>query len=127
MYIADLHIHGRFSRGTSKNLTIKSLEKYARIKGTELMGTGDFTHPKWIKEIKKDLTERGDGILETKTGYPFMLTTELSLVYTDDGKGRRVHNIILAPDLGTVEQITEWLKSKGRIDYDGRPIFKKTK
>ncbi|MBT3304246.1 DNA helicase UvrD [Candidatus Woesearchaeota archaeon] len=124
MYIADLHIHGRFSRGTSKDLTIKNLEKYARLKGTDLLGTGDFTHPEWIEEIKADLTEQGNGILETKTGYPFLLTSEIALVYTDEGKGRRVHNIILAPDLGTVEQITEWLKSKGRIDYDGRPIFK---
>lgn len=122
MFTADLHIHGRFSRGTSKDLTIKTLEKYARIKGIDLLGTGDFTHPEWFSEIKNELTF-DSGVFKTKSGFPFILTTEVSLVYSDSGKGRRVHLIVLAPDLGTAEQITEYLKTKGRVDYDGRPIF----
>lgn len=122
--ISDLHIHSRFSRATSKNLDILNLEKYARIKGLDLLGTGDFTHPEWLKELKKELTEDGTGILKTKTGFNFLLQTEISLIYTQDGKGRRIHNVVLAPNFEVVSQITEYLLKKGRIDYDGRPIFK---
>jgi uncharacterized protein (TIGR00375 family) len=119
MFTADLHIHGRFSRGTSKDLTIKNLEKYARMKGIGLLGTGDFTHPEWMKEIKASLK---DGI-RTETGFPFVLSSEVALIYSDEGKGRRIHNLILAPEISVAEQITEYLKTKGRVDYDGRPIF----
>ena len=122
--IADLHLHSKHSRATSPQLDIDNLEKWARVKGITLLGTGDFTHPEWTKEIKAKLTDDGTGILKTKTGMPFMLTTEISLIYTDLGKGRKVHNVILAPDMGTVGQITEYFKSHGRVDYDGRPIFK---
>lgn len=121
--IADLHIHGRFSRGTSKDLSVANLEKYALIKGVDLLGTGDFTHPEWIKELKDNLSEDGTGILRTKNGYPFVLQTEISLIYSRDGRGRKIHLIILAKDFGVVSQITEYLKKKGRVDYDGRPIF----
>lgn len=122
--IADLHLHGKYSQATSKSLEIPNLEKYARMKGVELLGTGDFTHPKWIEHIKANLSDEGNGIYKTKTGFPFMLTTELSLIYSQGGKGRRVHNVVLAPDLDAVKGITDYLLSKGRIDYDGRPIFK---
>jgi len=122
--IADLHIHGRFSRATSKNLTIKNLEKYARLKGVELLGTGDFTHPEWYKELKEKLKEDDSGILKTKSGFPFVLQTEISLIYTQGGMGRRVHLIVLVPDFKTVDMVIEYLKKHGRVDYDGRPIFK---
>ena len=121
--IADLPIHGRFSRGTSKDLTLANLEKWARIKGVGLLGTGDFTHPKWLSEIKDNLSDDGSGILMSKTGFPFVLQTEISLIYSDGGKGRRIHNIVLAPNLDVVEQINEALGKRGRLDYDGRPIF----
>ncbi|MFA5084465.1 MAG: endonuclease Q family protein [Candidatus Paceibacterota bacterium] len=122
--IADLHIHSRFSRATSKDLTIANLEKWARIKGLDLLGTGDFCHPEWIKELKKELKEDGTGILKTKSGFPFILSNEISLMYSQGGKGRRIHLVFLAPDFDVVDKITGYLKSKGRIDYDGRPIFK---
>jgi PHP family Zn ribbon phosphoesterase len=121
--IADLHIHSRFSQATSNDLSIDTLEKYARIKGVNLLGTGDFTHPKWIQELKEKLTEE-EGILRTKNKFPFVLQTEISLIYSQDGKGRRIHNIVLAPSFEVVEQITEYLLKHGRVDYDGRPIFK---
>lgn len=121
--IADLHIHSKYSRATSKQLNIENLEKYARIKGLNLLGTSDFTHPLWIKELKSELTEDGTGILKTKTGFNFILQTEISLMYTQDGKGRKIHNVILAKNFDVVEQITEQLKKIGRVDYDGRPIF----
>ncbi|HLC47062.1 MAG TPA: endonuclease Q family protein [Candidatus Nanoarchaeia archaeon] len=124
-FIADLHIHSSHSQATGNDLNLANLEKYALIKGIDLLGTGDFTHPKWIEEIKEGLTdEDGTGIYRSKNGYPFMLQTEISLVYTQGGKGRRVHNLVLAPNLDAVRQITDYLLTKGRIDYDGRPIFK---
>jgi len=122
--ISDLHIHSRHSRATSKQLNIENLEKYAGIKGINLLGTGDFTHPEWIKELKQELTEDETGILKTKNNFPFILQTEVSLIYTDLGKGRRIHNVILAPSFEIVDQITEYFLKHGRIDYDGRPIFK---
>jgi PHP family Zn ribbon phosphoesterase len=121
--ISDLHIHSRFSRACSKEITIDNLEKYARIKGVNLLGTGDFQHPKWIKELKSKLTEDDKGILRTKTGFPFVWQTEISLMYTKNNKGRKIHHVILAPDGEVVKQITDALLKKGRIDYDGRPIF----
>jgi len=121
--IADLHIHSKYSRATSKDLDIKNLEKYSKIKGINLLGTGDFTHPKWIMELKENLKEDDSGILKTESGFPFVLQTEISLIYTQDGKGRKIHNVILAKKFDIADQITEYLKSKGRVDYDGRPIF----
>lgn len=121
--ISDLHIHSKYSRATSKELNIENLEKYAKIKGVNLLGTGDFTHPIWIKELKVKLKE-DKGILKTKNNFPFILQSEISLIYTQDNKGRRVHNVILAPSFEIVDQITEYLLKYGRIDYDGRPIFK---
>ncbi len=119
--IADLHIHSRFARATSKNINLENLEKYARVKGLGLLGTGDFQHPFWSKEL--DVLEEKDGILYTKTGFPFLWQTEISLMYSQDGKGRRIHHVILAPNKEVVKQITDFLASKGRLDYDGRPIF----
>ncbi|MBI2137906.1 DNA helicase UvrD, partial [Candidatus Woesearchaeota archaeon] len=122
-YIADLHIHSKYAQATSKDLDLENLEKWAKIKGVSLLGTGDFTHPTWIQEIKSKLKDDGTGILRTASGFPFVLQTEISLVYTQGGKGRRIHHIAYAPNLEVVDQITEYLLTKGRIDYDGRPIF----
>ncbi|MDD5253823.1 MAG: endonuclease Q family protein [Candidatus Nanoarchaeia archaeon] len=121
--IADLHIHSRYAAACSKNINIDKLEENARIKGVDLLGTGDFTHPLWIKELKEKLTEDENGILWTKNKFPFLWQTEISLAYTQDGKGRRVHLVVLAPNGEVVKQITDELLKKGRVDYDGRPIF----
>ncbi|MBW2994396.1 endonuclease Q family protein [Candidatus Woesearchaeota archaeon] len=121
--ISDLHIHSRYSRACSKQISIANLEKYAKIKGVNMMGTGDFQHPEWQKELKKELSDDGSGIAKTKNGFPFVYSTEVSLIYTD-GRGRRIHLVALAPDMATVEQITDELGKRGRLDYDGRPIFK---
>lgn len=122
-FISDLHIHSKYSRACSNKLTIPNLEKWARIKGVNLLGTGDFTHPKWIQHLKKNLKEN-NGFLQTKSGFNFVLQTEISLIYTQNKKGRKIHNIVLAPSFEIVDQITEELLKKGRVDYDGRPIFK---
>ncbi len=120
-FIADLHIHSRFSRACSKNITIPELVKWAKVKGIGLLGTSDFTHPEWLGEIKKFLVEK-DG-LYWKGDFPFMLTGEVSLMYTH-GRGRRVHILLLVPSLEVVDKINAYLDTKGRRDYDGRPIFK---
>ena len=121
--IADFHVHSHYSRATSKDLNLENLEKYGRIKGISLIGTGDFQHPLWLKELKEKLEEDGTGILKTKTGFTFILQTEISLIYTQGGKGRKVHNVVLAKNLDIAGQIQERLLKKGRLDYDGRPIF----
>ncbi|MBL7100409.1 MAG: DNA helicase UvrD [Nanoarchaeota archaeon] len=121
--ISDLHIHSRFSRACSKQINIPNLEKYAKIKGLNLLGTGDFTHPLWLKELKESLGEDESGVLKTDSGFSFLLSTELSNIYTQDGKGRRIHNVLLAPSFEVVDQINSELLKKGRLDYDGRPIF----
>jgi len=121
-YFADLHIHSKYSRACSKSLSLENLEKYARIKGLDLLGTGDFTHPLWLKELKENLKEK-DGILYSKSGFKFILTGEISLMYTQ-GRGRRVHLVLLAPSFEVVGKINSYLDTKGRRDYDGRPIFK---
>ena len=121
--VADLHVHSKHSRATGKDLDLANLEKWARIKGVSLLGTGDFTHPKWIDEIKANLAEDGSGILRSRSGFPFMLQTEISLIYTDKGKGRKVHHLVYAPDIDAAGKITAWLLTRGRVDYDGRPVF----
>jgi uncharacterized protein (TIGR00375 family) len=138
----DLHIHSRFSRACSKDLNIPNLVKWARVKGLGLLGTGDFTHNEWLKEIKQLREDNGiywynpsssfsndenskiPDKSEEKGEFPFILSSEISLVYTNNGKGRRVHLVYLAPNLEAVDKINAWLDTKGRRDYDGRPIFK---
>jgi len=121
--LADLQIHSRFSRATSSALNLTNLEKYARIKGINLLGTGDFTHPKWLAELKSELKEDGSGILTSKSSFHFVLQGEISNIYTQDGKARRIHTLLLARNFEVVEQINSALLKKGRLDYDGRPIF----
>ena len=125
--IADLHIHSRFSRATSKNITLPLLVKNARIKGINILGTGDISHEKWLAEIKASLKERGNsGIYEysdEKGKFAFILSGEISLVFTKNDKGRRVHLVYFAPNLEINDKINKYLDSLGRRDYDGRPIF----
>ncbi|MFW5847218.1 MAG: endonuclease Q family protein [Nanoarchaeota archaeon] len=121
--VCDLHIHSRFSRACSKQLNIENLEKWGRIKGLDVLGTGDFSHPQWLEELKRELIDEGSGIFKTKTGFRFVLSWEVSLIYTQD-YGRKVHLVVLAPDFEAVDKINSWLDTRGRRDYDGRPIFK---
>lgn len=127
--IADLHIHSKYSRATSKDLDLKNLVKWARIKGVNLLGSGDFTHTKWLEELKTNLFEKESqkGVYwykDSEGEFPFILSSELSFVYTKNDKGRRVHLVLFAPSFEVVDRINEFIDSKGfRRDYDGRPIF----
>ncbi|MEK6852814.1 MAG: endonuclease Q family protein [Nanoarchaeota archaeon] len=121
--IADLQIHSRFSRATSQNITIQNIIKYAKIKGINLIGTGDFTHPEWLKEIKQHF-EEGDGILNSsESEIKFLFTGEVSNIYEQDRRVRKVHNLLFAPSVEIVEQINEHLSKRGNLESDGRPIF----
>lgn len=120
--IADLHIHSHYSRATSSEMNVDMLSYYAKIKGLNLLGTGDFTHPLWLRELKEKLTPVKEGIYQVN-GMNFLLSTEISLVYEQDGKVRKIHHLILAPSFEVVDQINEWLAKKGDLDADGRPTF----
>lgn len=122
-YVADLHIHSRFSRATSPQLTIPNLAKWAEFKGVDLLGTGDCLHPQWLAEIKRYLHPRPDGLLEygnTK----FLLTTEVACIYSDKGRTRRIHIIIGLPGLRENDALIEELtQRKINISSDGRPMM----
>ena len=116
----DFHIHSKYSRACSTNITIDNLVKWAKIKGLNLLGTGDFTHPLWFKEIKEKLIEK-NGFYYYED-FPFIITGEISLIYTQE-HGRRIHLVLLVPNLEIAEKINSYFDTKGRRDYDGRPIF----
>jgi uncharacterized protein (TIGR00375 family) len=119
--ISDLHIHSRFSRACSKNINFENLVKWAKIKGLNMLGTGDFTHPIWFNEIKQKLIEKNG--LYYYNDFPFIISGEISLIYTQE-KGRRIHLVLLVPSIEIAEKINSYFDTKGRRDYDGRPIFK---
>lgn len=122
MYIADLHIHSRFSRATSKDMNVHNLAKTALKKGINLLGTGDILHPEWRKELKENLKKKGEGIYEFG-GVDFMLTGEISNVFTRDAEVKKVHTVLLFPDFETVEKACRALAPYGNLTQDGRPTF----
>jgi uncharacterized protein (TIGR00375 family) len=119
--IADLHIHSRYSRATSKEMVIPKIAEYAKLKGIGMVATGDFTHPEWLKELKRDLVEHDSGVYE-HNGIKFILNVEVNNIYTKHGKLRRLHNIIFAPDFQTVDTVNAYLSRYGKLAADGRPI-----
>ena len=125
--IADLHIHSRYSRGCSRGLILESIAKWCDRKGIGLVGTGDFTHPAWFSDIKDLLVEDKKGIYKLKdsaTKARFILSTEISCIYSQGGKTRRLHIIILAPSVETVEKIIADFTKRGyNLKSDGRPII----
>ncbi len=123
---ADLHIHSKYSGATSSHMDIENLERGAREKGLNLLGTGDFLHPNWLKELKSNLIEDETGILKTNSGFNFILTCEVNNVFEHEGKVRKIHNLILAKNFDIVEQIRESLKKFGDLNNDGRPTLNLT-
>jgi len=117
-YITDLHIHSKYSRATSPNMDLEHLDREAKIKGIQVLGTGDFTHPTWFKELKNKLHLVTEGIYQIKNSKyltNFILTSELSCIYTKNGRCRRIHLVFLAPSLEIVEKIN--LKKPKLIYY----------
>ncbi|MDD3284966.1 MAG: endonuclease Q family protein [Patescibacteria group bacterium] len=125
--ITDLHIHSRFSRACSKHITIKNLANWAEIKGIDILSTSDFTHPKWLEEIKETLEDNGDGLFHLKdksSKTHFILSTEISCIYKKGAKTRRLHLCILLSNLNSVYKFIKILESKGKnLKSDGRPIL----
>jgi len=124
---ADLHIHSRFSRATSKKMDIDGIARFAEIKGLNIVGTGDFTHPEWLKELQADLDEMpGTGLFrpaKTTTQTLFMITSEVSTIFTFGGQTKKIHHLILTPSFETAMQIGDRLVRYGDLSLDGRPTL----
>ncbi len=128
-YVADLHIHSRYSRACSPALNIPNLSTWAKLKGINLLGTGDFLHPIWFAELKNGLKEDESGFLIQKgesgkgEGVRFVLTCEIASMYSQKGRGRRVHNLVFMPDFASAERFQkELLGRRANLASDGRPI-----
>lgn len=120
--VADLHLHSAYARACSKELNFENNSQWAKIKGINLLSSADFTHPVWWEETKKTLKEKGNGFFEFN-GVDFVLGGEVSVIYSQGGKLRRVHLLIFAPDFETVEKINRELGKRGKLGSDGRPIL----
>lgn len=121
--IADFQLHSKYSRATSKNTTPENLAEGARLKGLQMLGTGDFTHPSWLAELRGKLKPVPDSGLFKLNQTFFMLTGEFSTIYEQGGKTRKVHHMIHAPSFEVVEQINEKISKYGNLKADARPIL----
>jgi len=121
-FIADFHIHSKYSRATSRDMDVKHLADWAKIKGITLIGTGDFTHHLWLEELKNNLEDCGNGLFKYQ-GIYFILTAEVSSIYSKNNRTYRVHNVLISPSLKTVDKINDRLGRLGNIASDGRPIL----
>lgn len=135
MYIADFHIHSRYSMATSKFLTPEYLDLWARKKGIHILGTGDFTHPLWREELKEKLEPAEPGLYKLKPRLRlaeipsgsfdprFIVSGEISTIYKKNGRTRKVHSLILLPGLDVADRLSGELEKIGNIHSDGRPIL----
>ncbi len=138
--IVDLHLHSHFSRATSSDMDLKHMYQWGKLKGINVLGTGDFTHPQWLQEIKDNLQPAEPGLYQLKPEIAdkldqnmpesyrnnkirFILTSEISDIYSKDDEVRKLHNLVIAPDEKTVEQINAKLDEIGNLKVDGRPIL----
>jgi len=125
-FIADFHLHSKFSRATSREMEVETLARWAKKKGIALLGTGDFTHPTYFAELRAKLEPLGNGLLRLRKGdqgVQYILTTEVSNIYTQDGRVRRIHTLIFVPSFEVAEAIRSKLGNLGKLSSDGRPIF----
>jgi DNA helicase-2/ATP-dependent DNA helicase PcrA len=138
--VVDLHIHSHYSRATSKQMNTEDLYKWGKIKGINIIGTGDFTHPDYFAELREKLEPAEPGLFTLKPQYAnahdaelpdsvrnnlirFVLTVEISNIYKRHDKVRKVHNLIIVPDFETAAEINHQLSKIGNIKSDGRPIL----
>ncbi len=138
-FIADLHVHSKYSRATAKNLDLENLYIAAQLKGITVLGTGDITHPAWFKEIKEKLVPAEGGLFKLKEDISrvcrdhipescrgivrFVLVSEISNIYKKHEKTRKNHNLVFFPDIESVERFNQALDKIGNIKSDGRPIL----
>ncbi len=138
--IVDLHIHSRFAYATSPRITLPQIHKWAKIKGINVVSTADFTHPTWFNEIQKHLEPAEQGLFKLKEKYKkeiekelpdsvkknscrFMLTTEISNIYSKNNETHKLHNLILVPSLKVASELIDNLSKIGNLKADGRPIL----
>ncbi len=124
--ISDFHIHSKYSRATSRDMDITNILKWAEKKGIDIIGTGDFQHPKYFGELKNKLKEAAPGLYKLKKGNSksyALLTTEISNIFKQGGKVRKIHTLIFMPDIYAAEKFSKVLAKKGNTDADGRPIL----
>lgn len=136
--IADLHIHSPYSRATSPQGTLPGLYAWARVKGVDVVGTGDCTHPGWLAHLREHLVPAEPGLFRLRDervppalpgveprprAVRFLLTGEISSIYKRDGRVRKVHNVVFAPDFDALARFTARLAAIGNIESDGRPIL----
>ncbi len=138
-YYADLHIHSRFSRATSKQLNLEELAMWAQMKGIQVVGTGDCLHPAWFKELEQQLDPAEPGLFQLKKEHRarvarrvpkacqadvrFMLSTEIANIYKKADKVRKVHNVVFVPDFHAAKAVYQRLDRIGNLKSDGRPIL----
>ncbi|PKL72437.1 DNA helicase UvrD [Candidatus Kuenenbacteria bacterium HGW-Kuenenbacteria-1] len=130
-YIADFHLHSKYSRATSQLMDLEHFNQWAKIKGIDILSVTDFTHPIWFNELKKKLEpSENEGLFTIKKSFlnnqpsvKFIFTTEISCIYTKNNRGRRIHILIFAPNLQIAEKINKKLSLKGNLKSDGRPIL----
>ena len=135
-FIADLHIHSKYSRATSRDMSPEGIWKWAQLKGIIVIGTGDFTHPAWFKELNEKLEPVGNGLFRLKKDLQtedvpdtcrqdvyFLLSAEISCIYSKNGKTRKIHSIVFAPDFKDAARINIALSKIGNLSADGRPIL----
>ncbi|MBU3901477.1 hypothetical protein KKF25_02425 [Patescibacteria group bacterium] len=142
-FIADFHIHSKYSRATSKDMDLENLDKWARLKGVDLLGTGDFTHPAWLKELKGKLEPCEPGLFKLRkvnkiklnNGWQlpngngsnadlrFILTSEISCIYKKKDRTRKAHIMVFVSSFEAVEKINAHLGWIGNLKADGRPIL----
>ena len=121
-FVADFHIHSRYSRACSKDLSVNELAKWAKLKGIGLLGTGDFTHPLWLQELEEALRPTGRGVFESD-GAHFLLTAEVNTLFYKRGKAHNIHHVLFAPSFETVKRLNQELGAFGSLSIDGRPIL----
>ncbi len=134
--MADLHVHSHYSRATSRDMSPEGIEKWAQLKGVTVIGTGDFTHPGWLRELNDKLEPAGNGLFTLKKEHrtndvpescradvQFILSSEISCIYSKNGKTRKVHAVILAPDVAGAARLNLALSKIGNLTADGRPIL----
>ena len=134
LFYADLHIHSKYSRATSKNCNLEELAIWSQKKGLSVISTGDFTHPAWFEEIKEKLIPAGNGvfrlrpdieknILKSNSPVYFILSVEISTIYKKGDKTRKVHHVVFSPDIDSAQNFRQKLAAIGNINSDGRPIL----
>ena len=138
-YIADIHLHSRFARATSKTLNPENLYRWSLIKGLTVVGTGDFTHPVWFDELRDQLEPAEEGLYQLRSDLRrgvdaelpqacrghmrFVLSVEISLIYKKNDKTRKIHHVVTMPSFDAAARLNARLGAIGNLKSDGRPIL----